>query len=113
MSGTVTLAPETIEAIDHKVVEILGHPVDGPEFVDAAEIARRFKVDRGYVYAHADELGAIRLGSGPRSRLRFDPKRVAEVLAPKPFTPDPDPAPRPPRPRRIAEIDLLPVKGDE
>lgn len=39
--------------------------------VDAAELARRRAVERDWVYAHARELGAIRLG-GPRGRLRFD-----------------------------------------
>jgi hypothetical protein len=30
---------------------------------------------------HADELGAIRLGAGPRRRLRFDPAVVRERWA--------------------------------
>jgi hypothetical protein len=44
--------------------------------VDAAAIAAYLGVDRGWVYEHADDLGARRLGSGPRPRLRFD---LAEV----------------------------------
>lgn len=40
--------------------------------VDASTVAARLGVARSYVYEHADELGAIRLGSGPRARLRFD-----------------------------------------
>ena len=39
-----------------------------------------FNVTRGWVYAHADELGAIRLGDGPRPRLRFDPPVVTQRL---------------------------------
>ena len=46
----------------------------------ASEVAVAFKVTRGWVYAHADELGAIRLGDGPRPRLRFDPAVVAQRL---------------------------------
>jgi hypothetical protein len=46
--------------------------------VDAAEVARFLDVSTDFVYAHADELGARRLGSGPRARLRFD---LAEVDA--------------------------------
>jgi hypothetical protein len=34
-------------------------------------------VERSYVHAHADELGAPCLGSGPRERLRFDVEEVA------------------------------------
>jgi ATP-binding cassette subfamily B protein len=44
----------------------------------AAQVAARFNVDRGWVYAHAAELGVVRLGEGPRARLRFDPAVVAQ-----------------------------------
>jgi hypothetical protein len=44
----------------------------------AKDIAERFNVDRGWVYAHAHELGAIRIGNGSRPRLRFDPAIVAQ-----------------------------------
>jgi hypothetical protein len=44
--------------------------------VDARTLAGYLGVTVGYVYAHADELGARRLGSGPKARLRFS---VAEV----------------------------------
>jgi hypothetical protein len=42
----------------------------------ADELAIVLGVDRGYVYEHAVELGAWRLGSGPRARLRFDLEEV-------------------------------------
>ena len=45
--------------------------------VDAGEIARLFGRTRSWVYEHAGELGAVRLGSGPRPRLGFSPARVA------------------------------------
>jgi hypothetical protein len=48
--------------------------------VDAAEIARLHGKTRSWVYEHAGELGAVRLGSGPRPRLAFSPARVAEWL---------------------------------
>jgi hypothetical protein len=44
--------------------------------VDAATVAAFLGVDRGWVYEHAGELGACRLGSGPRARLRFS---LAEI----------------------------------
>ena len=49
--------------------------------IDAAAVARSFGVSRDWVYAHTDELGAVRLGSGPKARLRFDPEEVKERLA--------------------------------
>jgi hypothetical protein len=50
------------------------------ELVDAAELARRFGIERSWVYSHAIELGAIKLGSGAKPRLRFDPQIAAKVL---------------------------------
>jgi hypothetical protein len=47
---------------------------------DAAEVARRLRVHENWVYAHADELGAIRLGDGEKARLRFDLGRVARAI---------------------------------
>jgi hypothetical protein len=47
--------------------------------VDAVEIARLFGRTRSWVYEHAGELGAVRLGSGPRPRLGFSPARVART----------------------------------
>jgi hypothetical protein len=44
--------------------------------VDAAALATHLGVSREYVYEHASELGARRLGSGPRARLRFDLEEV-------------------------------------
>jgi predicted DNA-binding transcriptional regulator AlpA len=43
-------------------------------WLDANEVARRLGVSRDWVYEHADELGASRIGSGSRPRLRFPPR---------------------------------------
>lgn len=37
-------------------------------------------MSRTWVYEHADELGAIRLGRGPKARLRFDVETVSQIL---------------------------------
>jgi hypothetical protein len=77
-----------------------GHAQPEP-LVDAAEIARLHGKTRSWVYEHAGELGAARLGSGPRPRIAFSPARVAERLEKieKPAT-TPLPEPSPPRRRR-------------
>ena len=49
--------------------------------VDATELAGALCVDRSYVYAHADELGVIRLGAGAKPRLRFDLETAREAFA--------------------------------
>jgi hypothetical protein len=76
-------------------------PAAAEPLVDAAEIARLHGKTRNWVYEHAGELGAVRLGSGPRPRLAFSPARVAERLekAERPTT-APLPDASPPRRRR-------------
>jgi predicted DNA-binding transcriptional regulator AlpA len=51
--------------------------------IDSAEVARRLGVKRSWVYRHSAELGAIRLGSGPSRRLRFDPAQIPEPSEPR------------------------------
>jgi hypothetical protein len=48
--------------------------------MSAAGVAEWWGIGRRWVYEHADELGARRLGSSCRPRLRFDPDLVAEYL---------------------------------
>ena len=43
------------------------------QWLDAAEVSRRLGFTREWVYGHASELGAVRIGQGPRPRLRFPP----------------------------------------
>ena len=56
-----------------------GRPAVGPRgraLLTAAQVARELQVSRSWVYQHAEELGARRLGDGPRGRLRFDLETV-------------------------------------
>lgn len=80
-STRIKLDPQTIEAIARRVVEILERDgLQQRELVDAAELARRFGIERSWVYSHAIELGAVKLGNGAKPRLRFDPQIAARVL---------------------------------
>lgn len=40
--------------------------------VGVATLAAELGVSRRFVYEHRDELGAVRLGDGPKARIRFD-----------------------------------------
>jgi hypothetical protein len=76
----VRLDADDVEAIAARVAELLGATQAGAvRYVDAAELARALSVEREWVYAHAAQLGAIRLG-GPGGRLRFDLELVRRVL---------------------------------
>jgi len=77
------MSDESIDQLASRVAAMLlqsGGPALGRRIVDARGVAETYGVSRDFVYAHADELGAIRLGSGPRARLRFDLLVVAERL---------------------------------
>jgi hypothetical protein len=79
-----------VDAIARRVVELLEGSRARAEAAGAgaggacltvSQVAARYRVSRSWVYAHQRSLGAMRLGEGPRARLRFDPKVVAEAIA--------------------------------
>ena len=69
-------APELTELarlVAAEVVRLLDLPARrSHQLIDAREVARGHGIDRSWVYAHAEELGVVRLGTGSRPRLRFD-----------------------------------------
>jgi predicted DNA-binding transcriptional regulator AlpA len=74
------IADRIIDAIVARVVDVLREEGLSPRasrqtaWLDAQEVARRLGVSREWVYEHAEELGASRIGTGPRPRLRFPPQ---------------------------------------
>jgi hypothetical protein len=104
----VALAELTAELTAQRLVELLraerAVELDGASpFVDAAELAHTLGVSREYVYRHADELGAVRLGEGEKPRLRFDldaARAAREVIAANGSTPNGTPTPARPHKRR-------------
>jgi len=73
------LDDESVEAVAQRVAELL-RETPPPRLMGVAEVAQRFGLSKTYVYEHADSLGAIRIGDGPRPRLRFDLDVVAQRL---------------------------------
>lgn len=49
--------------------------------VDAATLAGELGCSVKWVYEHSELLAPIRLGNGPRARLRFDPVAARAALA--------------------------------
>lgn len=113
----IRLDPQTVEVIARRVVELLEkRGLLGRELVDAAELARRFGIERSWVYSHAIELGAVKLGTGAKPRLRFDPEIAARVLRKVDGQPAADPPAR--SGKRASQpqgsedrVELLPVRG--
>lgn len=87
----VTLSAGDVEAIAEatarKLVEFVGERGKTFGLVGPRELAEGLGVSLDYVYAHATELGAMRLGSGPKARIRFDldgARRLLEARAQRP-----------------------------
>lgn len=113
----MTLNQDDIEMLALRVAELLeqrGARRASGGLVDAAELARRLGTDRSWVYSHAEELGAIRLGTGPKARLRFDPDAaiLQARLGDQGEQGEAKKAPRKRnRPRRVRKVALLPING--
>ena len=77
----MTLSAEDVEAVARRTVELLrGERPATFALVDARELADRLGVHPSFVYAHATELGAMRLGTGRKARIRFDVDRARQAL---------------------------------
>ena len=77
--------PGLVDAVARRVVELLRQEGavsgQGPRLLTVAAVSQEFGVSTDWVYANAGRLGAIRLGSGPRARLRFDRATIADRIA--------------------------------
>ena len=93
-----------VDLIAQRVLQLLGdRNGDEIQLLTVAQVARRFQVHPSWVYANARRLGALRLGTGPKAPLRFDPRRVALAVEDPPESDGPPVsstrAPEPPRAR--------------
>src|SRR4051794_17424231 len=124
MSADPSAIAETqlVDAIARRVVELLEGTraraeaarlaaEAGSACLTVSQVAARYRVSRSWVYAHQRELGAMRLGDGPRARLRFDPKVVADAITAfdqsQRSAEEPKPERRPRRGARLIEFEKL------
>jgi hypothetical protein len=77
---SLRLDPDDVDLIARRVFELLRQDdaAEPARLVDAQTLAGLLGVTRAWVYAHAEELAAVRLG-GPRGRLRFDVRQVVAM----------------------------------
>lgn len=74
------LHPDDIALIADAVAERLRHSMPvGPELLDSAAVAQLLGMGVDWVRLNAERLGAVRLGTGPKARLRFDRQRIEEL----------------------------------
>jgi hypothetical protein len=116
------LTPRAVEQIAQRVAQLLHehHNTDArpapARLLDATQLARHLSVTRTWVYEHTQQLGAIRLGTGSKARLRFDLDTVTAAIKnlhkPTPGSAAPaSETPRRGRPRRRPQpaVPLLPI----
>jgi hypothetical protein len=74
-----------VDAVARRVVELLRAEGvasrEEPRLLTVAAVSAEFGVSTDWLYANAKALGAIRMGSGPRARLRFDRATIADRIA--------------------------------
>ena len=110
--------PGFVDAVARRVVELLREEGvvsrEGPRLLTVAAVSEEFEVSTDWVYANAGPLGAIRLGSGPRARLRFEratiADRIAKVASHAARDHSSQRAKRRRRAREGADGDLLPIR---
>ncbi len=122
----VDLTPQAVEQVAIRVAQLLRHeqsrtdtstPSD-PGWMTAKELATHLKLNPAWVYEHAEELGAIRTGDGPKARMRFDLHTATQALKQHRKEAEPTPAPRPrraprnPRPYQ-PDVPLLEIRRRE
>lgn len=73
---------------------LVSEPASPKQWLDASEMAQRMGVTREWVYEHARELGAVRIGQGPRPRLRFPPEQIETQTSTERRRRKPEPAQR-------------------
>jgi hypothetical protein len=112
------LTDASVEAIARRVAEllrqdVLGESASGPEqLLTPATLAQRLGQSRDWVYAHAAELGAIRVGEGPKPRILFDATVAEERLRQRCSTSEPLPAPARVGARRRASARVEPKPAE-
>jgi len=86
-------APTT--ALEHRLRAAASRGADGvgERLLTVKEVAFVLGLKPPWVYRHAEELGAIRVGRGDRAAIRFDAATVAERIAAMHVV-DPAPTPR-------------------
>jgi hypothetical protein len=106
----VDLTPQAVEQVATRVAQLLHRQQEDRErqrvsepvgMFTVSQLAQHLHLNRAWVYEHADELGAIRLGDGPKARLRFDLHTAKTALGRQQADREPAPAaPKPRKPRR-------------
>jgi hypothetical protein len=80
-AGAFGVSELALEDVARRVAELLADRVREPfRLLDSQTVAGMLGVSEDWARGHAAELGAIRIGDGPKGALRFDAARVRAAL---------------------------------
>jgi hypothetical protein len=112
----VDLTPQAVEQVASRIVQLLHRQQQNQQHAEArepvgmvtvAQLAAYYKLNPAWVYEHANELGAIRIGNGPKARIRIDFQTAKAAIAQLKASTAPAPTDtNPRRPRQRPETDL-------
>jgi hypothetical protein len=113
MRDAFALTAADVDAIASRVVELLREEPRVGRHVDTTAVATMLGVSGDWVREHAAELGAVRVGDGPKGALRFDLRRVKAALDHRRLERPRGESKRRPGPaRRVLGVELLPLPDD-
>lgn len=99
---------DEVHAIAEAIADVLAErglvvyagPSTSARVLSAREVSKLLGRSAPWVYAHATELGAIRMGNGPKARIGFDLASIEQWKRDNQIRPPQQR--KPPRPRRDA-----------
>ncbi len=113
-SGDVRAIAEAVaDVLAERGLVVYAGPSGSARVLNAREVSKLLGRSAPWVYAHATELGAIRMGSGPKARIGFDLasieqwKRDNQIRPPQPRKP---PRRRPGRNALSQATNLIPYE---
>jgi hypothetical protein len=81
LAEALRVTEPTLEDTASRLAVLLSDPIREPfRLLTSQAVARMLGVSEDWVREHAAELGAIRIGDGPRGALRFDTARLRAAL---------------------------------
>jgi predicted DNA-binding transcriptional regulator AlpA len=72
MTHVREIAEAVVDLLADRSLVVYAGPTPAARVLKAREVARLLGRSLPWVYEHATELGAIRMGSGPKARIGFD-----------------------------------------
>ena len=97
-AGDVRAIAEAIaDVLSERGLIVYAGPSASARVLSAREVSKLLGRSAPWVYAHATELGAIRMGNGPKARIGFDLTNIEQWKRDNQIRP---PEPRKPPPRR-------------